>query len=86
MNQNYISRSLGIIGSLFTVGLTTVTVAAQAQPAYESGKAANSSTQSAGKGAIQNVPRLLEKGTMTVTGTENWEEMTASAKNRAWLR
>lgn len=82
MKQKYISRILGSMGFLTTLGLATLPLAAQAQYNNGGSNAPKSSAKvNTSKGAIQSVPRLQEKQVTTVLGDENWEDITSFGKD-----
>ena len=81
MRQKFISRILGSMGFLTALGLATLPLTAQAQYKNGSGNPPKSSTKAdTTKGAIQSVTRLQEKQVITVSGDENWDDITSFGK------
>ena len=81
MKRNHMPRILGLIGSLSAMGLANLSVLADAQYIPYNGTTSKPTTKGAlPKGAIQSVPLLQEKGLLTVTGDENWDEITSFGK------
>ena len=72
-----------VIGAA-TLGLVTLSVSALAQHAHEGSGARKPTTKSpASQYAAAHMPRIQEKGVLTVRGDENWEEITGFGKESA---
>ena len=81
MKRYNLPLSQGLKVTLITFGLATLSISAVAQYTNHGSEAKKQNSKSApSKEAIAAMPRLQEKGVLTVKGDENWDEITGFGK------